>query len=96
MHPSIVALIERLKDKNAKPGADEGKFVRDNKAEVQVWLTDKSPEVIKQLQQLGFEVVLDPKTAKLITGRVPVEKLEALAELKSVRYVAPQMMANQK
>lgn len=96
MHPSIVALIERLKGKTATPGADEAKFVRDNKAEVQVWLTDKSPEVIKQLQQLGFEIVLDPKTAKLIIGRMPVEKLEALAELKAVRYVAPQMMGNLK
>ncbi|HLF83207.1 MAG TPA: hypothetical protein VI837_03435 [Blastocatellia bacterium] len=42
-----------------------------------------------QLKQLGFEVVLDPKTAKMIIGRLPIEKLAALVELKSVRYVAP-------
>ncbi|MEK6289442.1 MAG: hypothetical protein AABO57_27325 [Acidobacteriota bacterium] len=58
-------------------------------AEIQVWLTDKSPEAIAQLKQLGFEVVLDPKTAKMIIGRLPIEKLAALAELKVVRYVAP-------
>jgi hypothetical protein len=52
-------------------------------------LTDRSPEVIAQLKQMGFEVVLDPKTAKMIIGRLPIEKLAALAELKSVRYVAP-------
>jgi hypothetical protein len=41
------------------------------------------------LKQIGFEVVLDPKTAKLIVGRVPIERLSALAELESVRYLAP-------
>ena len=89
MNPSIAALIERLKNKNAQPAADEAKFVRNGKAEIQVWLTEKSPEVIAGLKQLGFEVVLDPKTAKMIIGRLPIEKLAALADLKSVRYVAP-------
>jgi Ca-activated chloride channel family protein len=89
MHPSIAAVIERLKDKNVRPAADESKFVRGGKAELQVWLTDKSAETIEQLKQLGFEVVLDPKTAKMIIGRVPIEKLAALAELKAVRYIAP-------
>lgn len=89
MNPSIAAVIDRLKNKNAPPTGDEAKFVRNGKAEIQVWLTDKSPETIAQLKQLGFDVVLDPKTAKMIIGRLPIEKLAALAELKSVRYVAP-------
>ncbi|HVG20217.1 MAG TPA: VWA domain-containing protein, partial [Blastocatellia bacterium] len=89
LHPSIVAVIERLNGKNAQPSAEEAKFVRNGKAEVQVWLTDKSAEAIASLKPLGFEVVLDPKTANMITGRLPVEKLAALAELKAVRYVAP-------
>ena len=82
-------MIDRLKNKNAQPTGDEARFVRNGKAEIQVWLTDKSPETIAQLKQLGFEVVLDPKTAKMIIGRMPLEKLAALAELKSVRYIAP-------
>lgn len=89
MNPSIAAVIDRLKNKNAQPTGDEARFVRNGKAEIQVWLTDKSPETIAQLKQLGFEVVLDPKTAKMIIGRLPLEKLAALAELKSVRYIAP-------
>jgi Ca-activated chloride channel family protein len=93
LNPMLLALIDRLKDKKAKPGADEVKFVRDGKAEIQVWLTDKSAETIAQLKQLGFEVVLDPTTSKMVIGRVPIEKLAALAELKFVRYIAPQMSA---
>jgi Ca-activated chloride channel family protein len=89
LNPTLVALIDRLKDKSAKPSVDEAKFVRDGKAEIQIWLNDKSDEAIAQLKQLGFEVVLDPKTARMVIGRVPIEKLAALAELKFVRYVAP-------
>jgi len=91
VHASVLALIDRLKDKTAKPGADEIKFVRDGKAEIQVWLIDKSPEAIEKLKQLGFEVVLDPKTAKMVIGRVPIDKIAAIADLAIVRYLAPQL-----
>jgi hypothetical protein len=90
-HPSVLAVIDRLKDPKAAAGADEAKFIRNGKAEIQIWLTEKSEETIAKLKELGFEVVLDPKTAKLVIGRIPIEKLAALAELKSVRYVGPQM-----
>lgn len=89
LHSSLLALVDRLKDKNAKPGADEAKFVRDGKAELQIWLTDKSEEALAQLKQLGFEVMLEPKTAKLVIGRLPIGKLAALVELDFVQYVAP-------
>ena len=32
----------------------------------------------------------DPQSAKLVIGRLPLEKLAALAEVKAVRFVAPQ------
>jgi Ca-activated chloride channel family protein len=90
-HASVLAVVERLKARNAVAGADEGKFIRNGKAEIKIWLTEKSDETIAALKALGFEVVLDPKSAKLVIGRLPIEKLAALADLKSVRYVAPQM-----
>jgi Ca-activated chloride channel family protein len=90
VHPSVLAVIDRLKVKNNIAGADEGKFIHGGKAELQIWLTDKTDEAMAKLKELGFEVVLDPKTAKLVIGRMPIEKLAALAELKFVRFVAPQ------
>lgn len=90
LHPSVLAVIERLQRKEAQPGADEMKFVRDGKAEVQIWLIDKSAESLAELKKLGFEIILDPKTAKVVIGRLPIENLQRLAELKSVSYVAPQ------
>src|SRR2546426_8012350 len=94
LHPSLLAVIDRLKNKEAKPAAEEAKFIRDGKAELQIWLTDKSEVTLAKLKELGFELVLDPKTAKLVIGRLPIENLAALAELKSVRYVAPQLSTN--
>jgi Ca-activated chloride channel family protein len=94
LHPSVVAVISRLISKGTQPTADELKFVHDGKAEIQVWLVDKTPEALAELQKLGFEVVLNPTTSKLVIGRIAIEKLPALAELKSVRYVAPQMKRN--
>ncbi len=91
VHPSILAVIDRLKDPKAAAATAEAKFIRNGKAEVQIWLTEKSDETMAKLKELGFEVVLDPKTARMVIGRLPIEKLAALAELKSVRYVAPQM-----
>jgi hypothetical protein len=89
LHTSLVAVVDRLRAK-APVSPEEAKFVRDGKAELHVWLTDKSPEALAELKQLGFEVILDPRTSKLVIGRLPIENLQRLAELKFVRYVAPQ------
>ena len=90
LHPAVAAALERLRNKDAKPGVEELNFTRDGKAEIQVWLTDKSAVTIEQLKKLGFEVILDPQSSKLIIGRLPVEKLAALAELPVVKYISPQ------
>lgn len=92
-HPSVLAVIDRLK--NRMPAtADEARFIRGGKAEIQIWLTDKSEATIAKLKELGFEVVLDPTTSKMIIGRLPIEKLAALGEIKSIRFVAPQAVRN--
>ena len=91
LHPSILSLIQRLHRKEIIPGADEAKFVSADKAIVQVWLSEKSDAARAKLKELGFEVVLDPTTSKLIIGRVPIDKLETLAALDFVKYISPQV-----
>ncbi|MFL6282254.1 MAG: VWA domain-containing protein, partial [Pyrinomonadaceae bacterium] len=89
LHVSLFNIVERLKTPDAQPGEGESKFVSEGKAEVIIWLNEKTPEVLAQLKELGFELLLDPQSVKLVIGRVPLEKLSALAELKAVRYVKP-------
>ncbi len=62
---------------------------RERKVLVQVWLADTSATTVARLKALGFEVVLEPKTAKLVIGRIAVARLTALADLAFVRYIAP-------
>lgn len=90
LHPVLAAVAERLKNKRTTPTAEEAQFVKNGKAEIQVWLLDASSETIEQLKKLGFELLVQPKSAKLVIGRLPIDKLAALAELKAVRYVTPQ------
>jgi Ca-activated chloride channel family protein len=90
-HPQLMAIMDRLKKKTGFATLDETRFVRDGKAEVQIWLTDKSAENMAKLKELGFEILLDPRTSKLVIGRLPIEQLEKLAELKFVRYAAPNL-----
>jgi Ca-activated chloride channel family protein len=89
LHRAIFAIAQKLKNKEAL-SSDESALIRDGKVEVQVWLTEKTDETTAQLKELGFEVVSDAKNSTIVIGRLPVEKLEALAKLKFVKYVAPQ------
>jgi Ca-activated chloride channel family protein len=90
LHPSLAQIAARLKSKGTQVSADEAKLVTNGKVEIQVWLTEKTPAAIEQLKKLGFEIVLDPKSSKVLIGRLPIEKLSSLAELAVVRYIAPQ------
>ena len=89
-HPAVLLVIDRLKARNPIAGVDEAKFIHNDKAELQIWFTDKSEEAMAKLKELGFEIILNPKTAKMVIGRLPIEKLAALADMQSIRYVAPQ------
>ncbi|HEY2934473.1 MAG TPA: VIT and VWA domain-containing protein [Acidobacteriota bacterium] len=89
LHPAVAAVIARIEKGNAQPTAAESRFVRRGKAELQVWLTAASGDVLALLKQLGFEVIAQPKSHGLVLGRIAVEKLSALAQLKEVRYIAP-------
>jgi Ca-activated chloride channel homolog len=88
-HAVIVALVERLRNNDVNVSRDEIRFVVNGKAEVQVWLTEKSTGTIAELKALGFEVVHDSKASTLMIGRLAIDKLAALLDLKSVKYVAP-------
>ncbi len=89
LHPNLAAVVERLKNKTTQPTPAEKDFVKHGKAELQVWLDDASAEVLAELKSLGLEIIIQPKTAKMVIGRIPLNKLADLAKHKAVRYVSP-------
>jgi Ca-activated chloride channel family protein len=90
LHPLVASLVERLSEGKETPSEAEASFVREGKAELRITLAEKSPAVLAQLKKLGFELILDAPSGGLVVGRLPVEKLAALANISAVRYVAPQ------
>jgi hypothetical protein len=87
LHFWIFEMVERIDKGETKPTANEANFVFNGKAEVQVTLTEKSSEVISKLKEVGFEI--DEERGTKIIGRIAVEKLDKLIEIKQVKYVSP-------
>lgn len=91
LQPAILTIVYVMKRKGQPPIVNHGGFVRAGKAEVQLWLNDKSDLTKAKLKELGFELVIDHPNSNLMIGRLPIDKLELLAELDFVRYVSPQL-----
>ena len=84
LHPEIAAVIDAVAA-GARPQAN---FIKAGRAEIQVWLTHNSRDVLTALRTAGLEVVAQPK-ANFVVGKIAVQKLAALTRLDVVRYVAP-------
>ncbi len=59
--------------------------VQDGKITIEIQLTSDSPENIKALKKLGFELMLQERTK--VVGKISPDKLEELAKLKFVKQV---------
>ena len=85
------AALERLATRLAQhrpPAAEETQFVKRGQVEVQVWLTDASAEAIEALRNAGLIIVAQPRSGKLLVGRLPIEMIETVSKLPQVRYVS--------
>ncbi len=89
LHPSLFAVVERLKKPGAQPSDEEAKLAPRGKIEIQIWLSGSSAQALERLKQLGFETVLTARAGNSVIGRIAVEKLAALAALDIVHYVEP-------
>ncbi len=87
LHFWIYDLVDRLNKGVSTPTENEAKFVKNGKAEINIQLSAKSPEIIEKLKQLGFEVLSENGTN--LVGRIAVEKIVQLVEIEEVRLVLP-------
>jgi Ca-activated chloride channel family protein len=72
-----------------KKSAADCKQVKDGVIELQLFLTADTEEVRDQLKALGFSLSQEPTTKKMLAGRLPIDRLPALAKLDAVRFIAP-------
>ena len=94
IHAKMAPELRGLAEKLAKEGKDGnltvGKIkVKDGRIEVRVQLASLGDEVVAKLKKLGFKVLAQAKSVKLVIGTIDVKQLEKLAELPEVRRIDP-------
>ena len=85
LQPAVLATLDCFR-KSGNAGASCAN-VRSGRVAIQVWLRKDSPAVRRQLQALGFAVTRGGG-ATMVAGTLRVEKLEQLAQLSAVEFVA--------
>lgn len=85
---AVALLIERVRAR-AAADATEYTFFRDGKAELELTLQALTEEVPRRLAALGFEISSESRSAHKVVGRMPVEKVELLLEVKALQFIAP-------
>jgi len=90
----LAAELHGLAEKIASEGQDGNLIVGDIEVkgglvEVSIWLIDDSEENLAKLKELGFRVMGQAKSVKMLIGKLPVDKLEEVAQLDFVRLVEP-------
>jgi len=89
LHAALASIVQRHQQGALQLSGQESRFVQDGKATVEIWLADATEELLLQIKQLGFEQLEDARVAKILSGRIAIDKLTALASLSGVRYVNP-------
>ncbi len=87
LHFWLYDVVERLSKNDEKPTTNEVNFVFKGKAEIQVILTENTPEIIANLKKVGLEI--EQADDVRIIGRIAIEKLAELGQIEQVRYVSP-------
>lgn len=71
-----------------KKQGEDCKLASDGTVEIQLFLKDNSASAIDQLKALGLSVSQVRQKEKTVIGRLPLNKLTALAKLESVKFIA--------
>src|SRR6266496_2963874 len=82
LHPSLLEAFDCAAKKQP-----DCKLVHDGKVEVQIWLTANPASVLDTLRKAGFEASAH-QAEKTLIGTLPVEKLQALAQMTEVKFVS--------
>ena len=88
--PKMDALVARLlaRIKAGKPAnPEEGQFVVDGRAGILVVLTEPDVRMIPRLTTLGFEITSSALGSREITGRMPLDRIEGLLDLKFIESI---------
>jgi hypothetical protein len=78
VHAQLVRLIESVRKGNSS-----------GRVQIEITLSEKSPDVIKQLQKAGLVILSNPAATKKLVGVIAAKQLETLLKVQSITYIAP-------
>lgn len=88
--PELQGLAERVAKEGRNGNLTVGSIeVKDGQVKVTIWLSDDSEASLARLKELGFKLMGQAKSAKMVIGALQVGKLEEVALLDFVRGVDP-------
>jgi Ca-activated chloride channel family protein len=83
--PALEAMVQRHAQGALTPA--DMRIVQAGRVRVQVWLAEGTAAELAKLKALGFQQGGETRVAKIVTGWIALDKLEALSKLDVVRYV---------
>jgi hypothetical protein len=78
LHPQVLAWVQEWR---------AGR--RTGRVEIEILLADTAAPALARIHALGFQSTKATAEARRLVGRIGVDKLEALARLESVLFLAP-------
>lgn len=93
LHPQLVAAYDCWRAQANKSQARRVCKLKGDKLRVTVILSGDAKTAVKQLKALGFEPERESIRAREIAGKIAVDKLDALAGIAAVVFVAPDAIA---
>ena len=90
LHPQLVAAYDCWRAQMDKSQAGRVCRLKADKLRVNVIVSSDAETVLQQLKAIGFEPERKPTHARQIAGRIAVGKLDALAGIAAVVFVAPE------
>ncbi len=83
-------IVSAIYDFRAKKSLESYAFIKNDRANIQLCLMTKTPEIIEKFKQTGFELLEETKGNGLV-GQISVENLEKLADIEEIHFIVPEM-----
>jgi TonB family protein len=90
LHPQLVVAYDCWRTHANKGHALQACKLKSAKLRVRVIVSGKAAAALPQLKAVGFEPEMEATRRSGITGRIAVDRLDALAAVPAVAFVAPE------
>lgn len=83
LQPALLAAFDCAKQRR-----HDCKLVHNGLVEIEVWTNKHSMTLLNEMKNMGFEAGAEQFGGKVLVGKLPVEKLQELAQLAEVQFVS--------